>query len=50
MCRYMIANLQVLRELGAISVESIMERSDVIRDVDAERERIKAEGMSDKDR
>ena len=46
----MIANLQVLRELGAISVESIMERSDVIRDVDAERERIKAEGMSDKDR
>ena len=46
----MIANLQVLRELGAISVESIMERSDVIRDVDAERERIIAEGMSDKDR
>lgn len=39
----MITNLQALRELGAISVESIMEKSDLISNVDVEKERIKAE-------
>ena len=39
----MIANLKALKELGAISTESIMEKSDVISDVDAEKERLRIE-------
>jgi hypothetical protein len=37
----MVANLKALREMGAISVESIMEKSDIISDVDVEKERLK---------
>ena len=44
----MITNLKALRELGAISVESIMEKSDLISNVDIEKDRIKGEDIVDK--
>ena len=37
----MIANLQALREMGAISIESVMEKSDIVSDVDVEKQRLK---------
>ena len=40
----MIANLQALRELGAISIESVMEKSDIVTDVDVEKKRLASEG------
>ena len=39
----MIANLQALRELGAISIESVMEKSDIVTDVDVEKKRLASE-------
>lgn len=39
----MIANLKALREMGAISVESIMEKSDIVSDVDVEKKRLMSE-------
>ena len=39
----MIANLQTLREMGAISIESIMENSDIVKDIEVEKRRLKSE-------
>lgn len=39
----MIANLQALRNMGAISVESVMEKSDIVTDVDVEKKRLESE-------
>lgn len=39
----MIGNLKALRELGAISVESIMEKSDIVSDVESEKLRLGSE-------
>lgn len=39
----MIANLKVLREMGAISVESVMEKSNIVGDVDVEMKRLGSE-------
>lgn len=39
----MIANLKALRELGAISIESVMEKSDIVTDVDVEKKRLASE-------
>lgn len=41
----MIANLKALREMGAISVESIMEKSDIVSDVDVEKKRLEGENV-----
>lgn len=40
----MVANLKALREMGAISIESIMEKSDIVSDVEVEKERVLSEG------
>lgn len=42
----MIANLKALRELGAISVESIMDKSELIPDVEVEKKRLSGEDSS----
>lgn len=42
----MIENLAALRDLGAISTETIMEKSDIVSDVDAEKERLAAESQT----
>lgn len=42
----MIANLKALREMGAISIESIMEKSDIVSDVDVEKKRLNDENVS----
>ena len=42
----MIANLKALRELGAISVESIMDKSELIPDVEVEKKRLLGEDSS----
>lgn len=39
----MIANLKALQEMGAISRETIMEKSEIISDVDVEKKRLKSE-------
>lgn len=41
----MIANLKVLRDMGAISVESIMEKSNIVSDVDVENKRLSGENV-----
>lgn len=41
----MIANLKVLRDMGAISVESIMEKSNIVSDVDVENKRLGGENV-----
>lgn len=50
----MIANLKALREMGAISIESVMEKSDIVSDVDVEMYRLKNElvevGMGEDDK
>lgn len=40
----MINNLKAMRELGAISLESVMDKSDIISDVEVEKKRLSAEG------
>lgn len=42
----MISNLQLLRNMGAISVESVMEKSDLISNVSVEMDRLKDENVS----
>ena len=42
----MIANLKALKDMGAISVESIMEKSDLISNVNVEKDRLKGENES----
>lgn len=39
----MIVNLKALRDLGAISIDSIMEKSDIVNDVEAEKKRLSRE-------
>jgi len=39
----MIANLKALQEMGAISRETIMEKSEIITDVDVEKKRLEGE-------
>ena len=39
----MIANLKALQEMGAISCEIIMEKSEIITDVDVEKKRLDGE-------
>ena len=43
----MIANLKALQEMGAISKETIMEKSDIVGDVDVEKSRLGAEYIED---
>ena len=42
----MIANLKALQEMGAISRETIMEKSEYITDVDVEKKRLQSENVS----
>ena len=42
----MIANLKALQEMGAISTETIMEKSDIVSDVEVEKERLKSDNVS----
>lgn len=42
----MIANLKALQEMGAISKETIMEKSDIVSDVDVEKKRLSGESTS----
>lgn len=39
----MIANLKALREMGAISIESVMDKSELITDSDVEKQRLSGE-------
>jgi hypothetical protein len=39
-----VANLKTMRDMGAISIESIMEKSDLIKDVSVEKTRLVSEG------
>lgn len=41
----MVANLKALQEMGAISRETIMEKSEIITDVDVEKKRLEDENM-----
>lgn len=41
----MIANLKALRDMGAISIESIMDKSDLITDSDVEKQRLSVENV-----
>lgn len=41
----MIANLKALQEMGAISKETIMEKSDIVSDVDVEKKRLSGENV-----
>lgn len=43
----MIANLQALREMGAISIESVMEKSDLVTDTGVEKKRLQGEGNAE---
>lgn len=43
----MIANLKALQEMGAISKETIMEKSDIVSDVEVEKSRLGAEYIED---
>ena len=42
----MIANLKALQEMGAISRETIMEKTEYITDVDVEKKRLQGENVS----
>ena len=42
----MIANLKALQEMGAISRETIMEKTEYVSDVDAEKKRLQGENVS----
>lgn len=42
----MIANLKALQEMGAISRETIMEKSELITDVDVEKKRLEGENAA----
>lgn len=42
----MIANLKALQEMGAISKETIMEKTEYVSDVDAEKKRLEGENVS----
>ena len=42
----MIANLKALQEMGAISKETIMEKSDIVSDVEVEKKRLSGENTS----
>lgn len=42
----MIANLKALQEMGAISKETIMEKTEYVSDVDAEKKRLEVENVS----
>ena len=42
----MIANLKALQEMGAISRETIMEKTEYVSDVDAEKKRLEGENVS----
>jgi hypothetical protein len=42
-----IANLKALQEMGAISRETIMEKSELVPDVDVEKKRLKGEESQD---
>lgn len=42
----MIANLKALQEMGAISTETIMEKSDIVSDVEVEKKRLSGENVS----
>lgn len=42
----MIANLKALQEMGAISKETIMEKSDIVSDVEVEKKRLSGENVS----
>lgn len=44
----MIANLKALQEMGAISRETIMEKSDIVGDVDVEKKRLESENVDTK--
>lgn len=44
----MIANLKALQEMGAISRETIMEKSDIVGNVDVEKKRLKSENIDRK--
>ncbi len=39
-----VANLKTMRDMGAISIESIMEKSDLVKDVSVEKTRLISEG------
>ena len=41
----MIANLKALQEMGAISKETIMEKSDIVSDVEVEKKRLSGENV-----
>ena len=43
----MIANLKALQEMGAISRETIMEKSEYITDVDVEKKRLQGENVAE---
>lgn len=43
----MIANLKALQEMGAISRETIMEKSEIVTDVDIEKKRLEGENAAD---
>ena len=43
----MIANLKALQEMGAISKETIMEKSDIVSDVEVEKKRLSGENVND---
>ena len=43
----MIANLKALQEMGAISKETIMEKSDIVSDVEVEKKRLSGENVED---
>ena len=43
----MIANLKALQEMGAISKETIMEKSDIVSDVEVEKSRLESEYIED---
>ena len=43
----MIANLKALQEMGAISRETIMEKTEYVSDVDAEKKRLSGENVAD---
>ena len=44
----MVSNLKAMRELGAISIQSVMDKSDIISDTNAEMVRINGEGNGSK--
>ena len=43
----MITNLKALQEMGAISKETIMEKTEYVTDVDVEKKRLQGENVAD---